>query len=504
MTDDALRFFDFVEIWNGQQQMRTPAHHRRIAGWLEDNWTAGNRHLLLMAFRGSGKSTLVGLFAAWLLHTAPERRLMVLAADLALAKKMVRNVKRIIERHPATQALKPADRDQWAAEQFTVVRPVELRDPSMIARGIDGNITGSRADIIICDDVEVPRTCDSAPKRADLRDKLAEIDFVLVPGGTQLYVGTPHTYYTLYADIPRPEVGEDAPFLDGFTRLVLPVLDADGASAWPERFPPAHIERIRRRTGALKFDSQMMLRPTNLTVGRLDPDRLRPYDGELAYHESGGRAVLTLNGVRLVSASAWWDPAFARAQDGRAGDGQAAGDASVIAAVFTGEDGNAYLHRALYLCADPAAAEDEATQQCRAVAAFLRDFHLPGVHLEINGLGRFLPGVLRRELGRARLAAAVVEVASRRPKALRIVEAFDARLAGNSLFAHRSVWDTPFVREMREWRPDARYRGRDDGLDAVAGCLSAEPMRFDRSPPARPRGDWRRAETVVAPSEWPV
>ena len=53
---------DFVEAWNGRQGLPMPDHHRRIAGWLEECWRGGRRHLLLMAFRSSGKSTLVGLF----------------------------------------------------------------------------------------------------------------------------------------------------------------------------------------------------------------------------------------------------------------------------------------------------------------------------------------------------------------------------------------------------------------------------------------------------------
>ena len=85
----------------------------------------------------------------------------MLAGDFALAKKMVRNAKRIIERHSLTAGLKPALSDHWASDQFTVKRRAELRDPSMLAKGIAANITGLRADIVICDDVEVPNTCDT-------------------------------------------------------------------------------------------------------------------------------------------------------------------------------------------------------------------------------------------------------------------------------------------------------------------------------------------------------
>lgn len=148
--------------------------------------------------RNSGKSTIVGLFCAWILYSRPSLRILVIAADHALAKKMVRNVKRIIEQHPLTLGLKPARQDQWASDQFTVNRNMELRDPSMLAKGLGANITGLRADIIICDDVEVPKNCDTALKRREMREKLGELDYILTPSGMQLYIGTPHTYYTIY------------------------------------------------------------------------------------------------------------------------------------------------------------------------------------------------------------------------------------------------------------------------------------------------------------------
>lgn len=65
-----------------------PAHQRKIARWLSRLWTSPvGRRGLLMAFRNSGKSTLVGLFCAWVLYRSPETRILVMAADYALAKK---------------------------------------------------------------------------------------------------------------------------------------------------------------------------------------------------------------------------------------------------------------------------------------------------------------------------------------------------------------------------------------------------------------------------------
>jgi hypothetical protein len=106
----------------------------------------------------------------------------------------------------------PRRREQWASDQLTVQRRLAHRDPSLWRAAISANITGSRADVLVCDDVEVPNTADTAEKRrpqgAAARDRLRAR-----AGGTRLYVGTPHSYYSIYADEARPEVGETVPFL---------------------------------------------------------------------------------------------------------------------------------------------------------------------------------------------------------------------------------------------------------------------------------------------------
>lgn len=464
-----LGFPEFVWIWNKHQGLDTPAIHLVMAKWLSKCWTTNKKEMLLEAFRSSGKSTIVGLFCAWLLRNDPRLRILVLSGDFALAQKMVRNAKRIIEAHPFTAELRPSNSDQWASAQFTVCRNAELRDPSMLAKGIMSNITGLRADVIICDDVEVPNTSDTPQKRNDLRTRLREIEYVLVSNGVQLYVGTPHAYHSIYSKRPNEDLGETSCFLEGFDRLELPLLDDDGNSAWPERFPIERIEAIRRRTGPRKFDSQMLLRPTSLSECRLDPDRLKAYDWELVHTVGNHESILTLGARRLVSASCWWDPSFGSPKEG---------DRTVVAALFTDDLGEYWLHRVCYLQHDPALVPevDEATQLCRQVMNIVRDLYLPAISIETNGVGRFLPGLLRQLLRTTRTPCAVVEQVSVRNKALRIIDAFDAVLAAGRLNAHRSVWQTPFIEEMREWRPGAKVH--DDGLDAVAGCLLSEPVRI--------------------------
>lgn len=450
----------FLDAWNRTQTLATPALHRNIAKWFDAQIAAGKRRLLLLAFRGSGKSTLLGLLSAWLLKRDPDRRILVLAAESQLAAKTVRTVRRILERHPLTEALRPGKPEEWAADRLTVPRRLVSRDPSLLARGIGANITGAHADVVICDDVEVPNTCGTPAKRADLRARLSETDYVLSPGGLQIYSGTPHSYYSIYAEDPRPEEDEELSFLYDYHRLEKPLNE----DSWPERYA-----------------SQMLLKPVQAVEGRLNAEWLRRYEGRLEYSEANGEPVLRLEGRRLVSASAWWDPSFGRPDRG---------DASVLAAVYTDEDGRRLLHRVVYTVHDPKTADtpDRGADLCRQVAAQARKLHLPVIFVEENGLGAFLPDILRRQLKRKGYGATVQAVHNHRPKHERILEAFDAPLAARALWAHASVFQSPFLRELREWRPGGK--GRDDGLDAAACALLAEPYRFGPSGRA-PRREWR-------------
>jgi hypothetical protein len=476
VTQRPADLLEFTWIWNRLAGLPTPAVHRRILRWLEAREAAGDHRLLLMAFRGCGKSTLVGLYCAWRLYRAPATRILVLAADQALATRMVAQVRRILSRHPLCGALLPEHGEgEWASDRFTVARDAVLRDASMLAAGIGGNVTGARADLVICDDVEVAGNCDTPGKRAWLRERLTETEFILVPGGTTLFVGTPHCAESLYAD------GPEAP-LPGYARLTVPILDEAGASAWPERWTAEAVAKLRTRVGPIAFQRQMLLQPVAEEAMRLDPALIARYAAEPDYREANGRGVLTLMGRRIVSGGAWWDPAF-----GRPGTG----DASVLAATYADAEGRHYLHRIAYITHDPASDTDAATQQCRQVAAILKELLLPVVRVETNGLGRFLPGILRGALQEAGHACSIKEETSRTAKEARILGALDPILAARRLSAHESVFRTRFPQEMAAWRPGAPGL-HDDALDALAGCLLAEPVRMPiRPPPTASALPWR-------------
>ncbi len=178
--------------------LTTPRHHREIMAFLVDVLNDAPRRGLLMAFRHSGKSTVVGIFAACLLLRRPETRILILSAESGLASRMVAHIRHILENHPMCTDLIPQSRKEWSSGRITINRPIGIREPSVICQGVHGNITGMRADLIICDDVEVPNTANTAQKRAALRERLRELDFILSPNGTMIYIGTPHAVDTIY------------------------------------------------------------------------------------------------------------------------------------------------------------------------------------------------------------------------------------------------------------------------------------------------------------------
>ena len=451
-----MTFLEFLWIWDKVNKLNLPRHHKVIGHFLENLFlNPDHRKGQLLAFRNSGKSTLVGLFCAWVLMKNPNLRVLVVSADHQLAKKMVAHTKHIIEHHPACFGMKPHKAEEWASDRFTVCRKQVGRDPSMLARGLAANMTGCRADIILCDDVEVPKTCNNSLKRKDLRQKLSELEYILSPGGMMLFIGTPHAEETIYQARA------------GWKMLKLPLLDKQGNSVWPERFSLDKIAEMKRNTSPSKFASQMLLEAVKFEGSRLDKKHLKIYDSPLSYLEANGHGILKIGEVKMLSASCWWDPAF----------GKKGGDASVIACVFTGIDGNYYLHAIKYIQVPEGV---EATHwQCKEVADFIWDNFLPSVHLETNGIGRFLPALLQQELNRRRMACGVIEESSRQNKCERILGALEAPLLNGSLYVHQSVMQTPFPDEMQDF--NASGRAHDDGLDAVAGCLLSEPVRLPQS-----------------------
>ena len=89
--------YQFADAWNHVLGYTTPRHHQDMLKFLYDVWQNPDHKGLLMAFRHSGKSTVVGIFAACVLYMRPETRILVLSAHTELAARMVAHIKNILD-----------------------------------------------------------------------------------------------------------------------------------------------------------------------------------------------------------------------------------------------------------------------------------------------------------------------------------------------------------------------------------------------------------------------
>ena len=89
--------FNFLDAWNKILGFQTPQHHKQIMSFLVDVFNNTPHRGLLNAFRHSGKSTVVGVFAACVLYHKPGTRILILSAESGLASRMVAHIKNIIE-----------------------------------------------------------------------------------------------------------------------------------------------------------------------------------------------------------------------------------------------------------------------------------------------------------------------------------------------------------------------------------------------------------------------
>ena len=113
---------DFLYEWNKVLGFQTPKHHEQIMRFLIDVFNNEPHRGLLNAFRHSGKSTVVGVFAACVLYHKPQTRILILSAETGLASRMVSHIKNILENHPWCEDILPDVKKEWGTHKITIKR----------------------------------------------------------------------------------------------------------------------------------------------------------------------------------------------------------------------------------------------------------------------------------------------------------------------------------------------------------------------------------------------
>ena len=156
--------------------------------------------LIINGFRGVAKSTITGIYNAWLLDRDPENtQIIYVGANFEEAKKFIRFTRNLLDIVPMLNYLIPEDEQRDNASMFDV-KPAGVKiQPSCKAVGIGGNLTGNRATHIIADDIETSENCDTQVKREKTESQVTEFRQIVSPlNGSLLFLGTPHTEISIY------------------------------------------------------------------------------------------------------------------------------------------------------------------------------------------------------------------------------------------------------------------------------------------------------------------
>jgi hypothetical protein len=234
----------------------------------------GPKRLQIQAFRGVGKSWITGAFVLWTLFNNAEKKIMIISASKERADNMSIFLQKLIIETPWLNHLRPKSDDaRWSRISFDVnCSPSQA--PSVKSVGITGQLTGSRADLMILDDVEVPGNSMTEMMREKLLQLCTEAESILTPKDDSriMYLGTPQTTFTIYRKLAERNY---RPFVwparvprkfANYEGLIAPQLQEDvdmGAEPWsvtdPDRFSHEDLLEREAAMGRSNFMLQFML-----------------------------------------------------------------------------------------------------------------------------------------------------------------------------------------------------------------------------------------------------
>ncbi len=240
-----------------------------IADYLQN----GPKRLQIQAFRGVGKSWITGAFVLWTLFNDKEKKIMIISASKERADNMSIFLQKLIIETPWLSHLRPPNDDaRWSRISFDVnCSPHQA--PSVKSVGITGQLTGSRADLMILDDIEVPGNSMTELMREKLLQLCTEAESILTPKDDSriMFLGTPQTVFTVYRKLAERNY---RPFVwparyprkaGNYEGLLAPQLQADvdtGARPWDvtdDRFDDEDLIEREAAMGRSNFMLQFML-----------------------------------------------------------------------------------------------------------------------------------------------------------------------------------------------------------------------------------------------------
>ena len=199
-----------------------------IADYLQ---SSKERRKVIMAFRGVGKSFITSAYVCWRLYVNPHEKILVVSASKQRSDDFSIFTKRLLSEMPICRHLAPNDDGRNSNIAFDVAPARASHAPSVKSVGIMGQLTGSRATLIVADDVESANNSMTQTNREKLGEVIKEFEAILTPEPTSeiIFLGTPQSEESLYNKLP--ERGYDT-------------------CIWPARFPKT-VKQVESYGGKL-------------------------------------------------------------------------------------------------------------------------------------------------------------------------------------------------------------------------------------------------------------
>jgi len=237
----------------------TPAQYA-----MADELQKGPKDMQLQAGRGFGKSVITSCLASWFLLKDPNSTIMVVSATGQKAVEFISMTRRILDLVPYCSPMKPGEGTIDNAFSFNVQNRTKIgQDRSCYARGITGQITGSHAEYLIFDDIEIEGNCETTQTRQKLLNKALEAEQIRNVGGRVILLGTPQTKDSIYNILKEgypvvkfPAVKPDPDISSESEDVAEWVMDLDiepGEPTQPERFSKEVLLDRQAKVGPTLF-----------------------------------------------------------------------------------------------------------------------------------------------------------------------------------------------------------------------------------------------------------
>ena len=159
----------------------------------------GSQRCVISAFRGVGKSWITACYVLYRILLNPDINILVVSASKNRADDFSTFCLRLLSEMPILKHLYPKTDQRQSKISFDVATATASQQPTVKSLGITSQITGSRADLVIADDVETSGNTQTQFMRDKLSEAIKEFEAVVKPNDFRIiYLGTPQTEQSIY------------------------------------------------------------------------------------------------------------------------------------------------------------------------------------------------------------------------------------------------------------------------------------------------------------------